>query len=43
MKQYQKPLLTVETLLADEAFAVGSITFDDLSGEGGVYDDEDGE
>lgn len=43
MKNYQKPLLTVETLVADEAFAVGSIIFDDVSGEGGVYDDEDGE
>ena len=41
MKNYQKPLLTVETLVADEALAVNDFT--ELNSELGVYDDEDGE
>ena len=38
MKQYQKPLLTVETLFSEEDIAFNVF----LSGEGArVYDDED--
>ncbi len=38
MKQYQKPLLTVETLLADEMIAFDII----VSGDGeNIYDDDD--